>query len=246
MFGPPEIFTFAREALLRQAEALRDAYGEARPFPHAVLDDFLPHDVACRLLAAFPPPDAPHWLDWTTRDTQHQPKKLGIGHASRLEGADPYVHNVLFAFNSSPFLSFLERLTAIEKLLPDPHLHGAGLHQILSGGRLAVHADSTVLSPLNLYRRVNVLLYLNQDWKSEYGGSLELWNADASQCEKSIAPLFNRLVVFNTTRTSFHGHPRPLASPEHVTRKSLALYYFTSAPSADDRYDESIDWKETG
>jgi hypothetical protein len=241
----PPIFTFAREHLLRQAEALRDEYRNGRPFPHVVVDDFLPADVATRLVEAFPPPQAPHWLDWRMRDTQHQPKKLGIGHASRLEGAEPYLHNILFAFNSSPFLSFLEALTAIEKLLPDPHLHGAGLHQILSGGKLALHADSTVLSPLNLYRRINVLLYLNQGWKADYGGDLELWNEDCTRREKAIAPLFNRLVVFNTTKTSFHGHPSPLNTPEEVTRKSLALYYFTSAPSADDRYDENIDWRET-
>jgi hypothetical protein len=240
-----DIFTFARDGLLRQAESLRDDYRAARPFPHVIVDDFLPQDAATRLLEVFPPPEAALWLDWRARDTQHQPKKLGIGHASRLEGADPYLHNVLFAFNSSVFLSFLETLTGIDKLLPDPHLHGAGLHQILSGGKLDVHADSTVLSPLNLYRRINALLYLNKDWKAEYGGFLELWNADGSQREKTIAPLFNRLVVFNTSKTSFHGHPRPLNTPEDVTRKSLALYYFTTAPSADDRYDENIDWRET-
>ena len=136
-------------------------------------------------------------------------------------------------------------MTAIEKLLPDPHLHGAGLHQILSGGKLDVHADATIFAPLNLYRRINVLLFLNKGWKAEYGGDLELWSEDCTQREKAIAPLFNRLVVFNTTKTSFHGHPRPLNTPKHVTRKSLALYYFTSAPSPDDRYDENIDWRET-
>lgn len=248
MFGRARsaIFTFARAELLTRAEALRDEYRGAQPFPHVVVDDFLPADVASRLLTAFPPPDAPQWLDWRTRDTTHQPRKLGIGHASRLEGADSFLHNVLFAFNSSPFLIFLENLTGIEKLLPDPHFHGGGIHQILSGGKLDLHADSTVLSPLNLYRRINVLLYLNQHWKPEYGGDLELWNEDCTHCGRTIAPLFNRLVVFNTGKTSFHGHPKPLSTPDHVTRKSLALYYFTSAPHPGDRYDETIDWRPAG
>lgn len=241
----PPIFTFRHADLVARAERHAGEYRSAQPFPHAVIDDFLPADVADRLLKSFPPPDAEHWLDWTKRDTVHQPKKLGIGHASKLEGAPPYLHNVLFAFNSFPFLDFLERLTGIGKLLPDPHFHGGGLHQILSGGKLAVHCDSTVLTPLHLYRRINALLYLNRNWRPEYGGDLELWDATCSRCEKSIAPLFNRLVVFNTTKHSFHGHPRPLNTPPSVTRKSLALYYFTSEPSPGDRYDDQIDWRET-
>jgi hypothetical protein len=230
--------------LLGLAETLHDGYRSARPFPHVVVDDFLPDEVATRLLKAFPTPDAGNWLDWRARDTQHQPKKLGIGHASRLEGVDPYVHNVLFAFNSSPFLKFLESLTGIERLLPDAHLNGAGLHQVLSGGKLALHADSTFMPQLRLYRRVNALLYLNKGWKAEYGGDLEFWDRECANREKAIAPIFNRLVVFNTTKTSFHGHPKLLNTPAHVTRKALALYYFTSEPNAGDHYDENIDWKD--
>lgn len=244
-FRNPPIFTFPLEELSARGERFSESFRNARPFPHVVIDDFLPPEVAERVLASFPGPQASHWLDWTKRDTVHQPKKLGIGHASKLEGAPPYLHNVLFAFNSYPFLSFLEKLTGIERLLPDPHLIGGGLHQILSGGKLAVHADSTILEPLQLYRRLNVLVYLNKNWKPEYGGDLELWNRDCTSCEKKIAPLFNRLVAFETTKTSFHGHPTPLNTPENVTRKSLALYYFTSQPASGERYDMNIDWKET-
>jgi hypothetical protein len=244
-FGNPPIFTFSQQQLAARAGRLAAAFRSAQPFPHVVIDDFLPDDVAQRVLKHFPPAEAPFWLDWTKRDTLHQPRKQGIGHASRLEGAPPYLHNVLFAFNSSAFLQFLETLSGIPALLPDPHFHGGGLHQILSGGKLAVHADSTILEPLKLYRRLNVLLYLNKHWQPAYGGDLELWNADGTRCEKKIAPIFNRMVVFETTRTSYHGHPQPLATPEGITRKSMALYYFTSQPGSGERYDTSIDWKET-
>jgi hypothetical protein len=245
VIGSPPIFTFSHTELARRAEPLRETFRNAQPFPHVVIDDFLPVDVADRVLKYFPEPDAPFWLDWTKRDTVHQPKKQGIGHASKLEGAPPYLHNVLMAFNSSAFLQFLEELTGIRRLLPDPHFHGGGLHQILSGGKLAMHADSTILEPLQLYRRLNVLVYLNKDWKPEYGGNLELWDRECSRCEQSIAPLFNRLVLFETTKTSFHGHPKPLNTPQNVTRKSLALYYFTSQPGAGEKYGYDIDWKET-
>jgi hypothetical protein len=75
---------------------------------------------------------------------------------------------------------------------------------------------------------------LNKDWKEEFGGHLELWNRDVRQCEAKILPLFNRLVVFGTTDFTFHGHPNPLQCPEGMTRKSLALYYFTNGRPADE------------
>ena len=243
LFNPP-IFVFDAAALERMARQHADAYRTAAPFPHAVIDDFLPVPVATRLLRAFPGTRAAHWLDWKQRDTLHQPGKQGIAHASRLDGAPPYLHNMLFAFNSFPFLRFLEILSGIDKLLPDPHLHGGGIHQILRGGKLAMHTDSNDLRQLDLYRRINVLLYLNKDWRAEYNGNLELWNADTRECEKDIPPLFNRLVVFTTTKRSLHGHPKVLNTPPGVTRKSLALYYYTSLPAPDEQYDSIIDWQD--
>jgi Rps23 Pro-64 3,4-dihydroxylase Tpa1-like proline 4-hydroxylase len=129
----------------------------------------------------------------------------------------------LNAFNSYPFINFLEELTGIPKLLPDPHFNGGGLHQILNGGKLAIHTDFNQLASLDLYRRLNVLLYLNENWKDEYNGNLELWDQTCSSCVKSVAPTFNKLVVFETNKRSFHGHPKPLNTPGSVTRKSIAL-----------------------
>lgn len=233
---------------IQQLEALalprHQGYISSSPFPHAVFDHFLPEQVANYILKDFPKPESPIWLDWKKRDTVHQPKKQGIGHASRLEGISPYLLNVLGAFNSYPFLNFLEKLTGIQKLLPDPYFHGGGLHQILSGGKLAVHTDFNRLDSLNIYRRLNVLLYLNKDWKDEYNGKLELWDQDMARCETAIAPLFNRLVIFNTNKKSFHGHPQPLNTPEHITRKSIALYYYTAQPNPDESYDGITDWQD--
>lgn len=220
-------FSFRGEALQEQAQNYAPGYAGASPFPHAVIDDFLPIWAAERALEMFPAPDAPFWFDWKRRDPLHQPGKQGIGSAERLEGAPAFIHNLLFAFNSAPFLRFLETLTGIEGLIPDPHLHGGGLHQILPGGQLAVHADFNYLEKLKLYRRLNVLLYLNKNWRESYGGLLELWAPDMSRCVTRIAPEFNRCVIFSTSSTSYHGHPEPLACPEGMTRKSIALYYYT-------------------
>jgi hypothetical protein len=223
-----DIFVFKADDLIQQAEECKAGYYTTPPYPHTVIDDFLPGRAADRLLSVFPPPDAGLWLDWRQRDAVHQPLKQGIGNADRLEGTHPFVHNMIFAFNSYPLIHFLETLTGIEGLLPDPHLFGGGLHQILPGGRLAIHADFNYLDDLKLYRRINLLLFLNKGWKEEYAGHLEMWDRAMQQCVKRVLPIFNRCVIFNTESTSYHGHPQPLACPQGVTRKSLAFYYYTS------------------
>ena len=225
--GHEEIFVFRTDRLLKLAKRHSGTYLTNSPYPHAVIENFLPARAADRLVEVFPKPNDPLWLDWRKRDTIHQPRKQGIGHAERLAGADPFLQQMLSAFNSYPVVHFLEALTGIDGLIPDPHLTGGGLQQILPQGKLAIHADFNYLEKLKLYRRVNLLLFLNQDWKEAYGGHLELWDKSMSQCVKKILPVFNRCVVFNTGRTSFHGHPHPLNCPADFTRKALALYYYT-------------------
>lgn len=237
-------FAFDQDRLARLGKQLHQSYAAAEPFPNAVIDDFLPLEAAERILDEFPTPDSPVWLDWTTRDTAHQPKKLGIGHISRMGSAAPFTQEVLQAFNSFPMIDFLERLTGIDGLVPDPHFIGGGLHQILPGGQLKIHSDFSFHDKLKLYRRINLLLYLNRDWRPEYGGDLELWDAGMSQRVKAIAPLFNRCVVFNTDRTSFHGHPDPLPAPDGVTRKSIALYYYTAEPKPGEPEHRTTLWQK--
>lgn len=245
MFKKNSPFLFRIDELEAIGLSNHNSYVNAKPFRHAVFDDFLPKKEALNAVKNFPKPTSKIWLDWTKRDTVHQPKKQGIGHASRLKGVEPELLSLLSAFNSYPFLNFLEKLTGIQKLLPDPYFHGGGLHQILNGGKLAVHTDFNDLQALNIYRRINVLFYLNEDWKDSYNGKLELWDNGCQKCVKSISPDFNKLVVFDTDKESFHGHPTPLNTPNNVTRKSIALYYYTALPVKGSRYDGYTDWQET-
>ena len=138
-----------------------------------------------------------------------------------------FTRQFLYALNSASFLKFLEELTGIDGLLGDPQFEGGGLHQIPAGGKLAIHVDFNRHSYYGLDRRLNLLVYLNKNWKEEYGGHFELWDRDMKQMMTKVAPLFNRIVIFTTSHISFHGHPDPLNCPSNVTRKSLALYYYT-------------------
>lgn len=223
----PCVFLFDDARLQTIAEQHKESYAAAQPFPHCAIDHFMDGWAAEKLLGAFPKPDAPFWFDWQKGDTTNQPKKQGLGHIQRLAGADPFLFSVLYAFNSYPMIHFLETLTGIQGLIPDPHYHGGGLHQILPGGILKVHADFNYLPKLQLYRKINVLLYLNKNWQEAWGGHVELWDKNMTHAVQKIAPIFNRCVIFNTDSYSYHGHPDPLACPEGVTRKSIAFYYYT-------------------
>jgi Rps23 Pro-64 3,4-dihydroxylase Tpa1-like proline 4-hydroxylase len=219
------------DALLRNVEFMREldripeelaaSYAFAKPYPHIVMDDFLPPAVLERVLADFP---APGQVTWQKFDSDNE-KKLAFRQAESLPTP---IRELLYFFNSHPTLLFLERLTGINGLIPDPSFTGGGCHQIERGGKLQVHVDFNKLQPTNLDRRLNLLIYLNKDWREEYGGHFELWDAEGKGCVKKVLPIFNRCVVFSTTETSYHGHPHPLSCPENRTRKSIALYYYTN------------------
>ena len=217
-------YPFRPEILRERALSLREQYARADPFPHVVIDDFFPEHVLDALLEEFPDPQGPRGIDWQRFDAGTE-KKL----ASKLEEQlGDRTRKFIWSLNSQVFISFLETLTSVEGLVPDPHLWGGGLHQIVPGGFLKVHADFNRHERLRLDRRLNLLLYLNRDWKEEYGGHLQLWTRDMSRCVVKVLPVFNRCVVFSTTDFSYHGHPDPLTCPEGRTRKSVALYYYTN------------------
>ena len=216
--GPAtRVFDFDRIAAI--AERQRSAFGEAAPFPHTVIDDFLPVDVAEAVVAEFPSPNAA----WTHYHHYNE-KKLALKDISSLGAA---TQAVFAALQSQRFVAILERLTGIERLVSDPDLDGAGMHMIMPGGYLNVHTDFLAHTTRRTWsRQLNLLIYFNKDWRSEYCGDLELWDDTLSERVRAIEPRFNRCVIFHTAEKSFHGHPRPLACPPGMSRKSIALYYF--------------------
>jgi hypothetical protein len=130
-------------------------------------------------------------------------------------------------------VEFLTELTGIENLMPDWSMDGGGLHQTLRGGHLNIHADFTTHHDHpDWARRVNILLYLNREWPTEWGGQLELWNKEMTTCEGKVTPAGNRMLVFTTSFDSFHGHPDGLTCPPGEARRSMALYYFTHDENA--------------
>lgn len=196
-------------------------YQTDQPFPHIVLDDFLEPEAASQVMEAFPAVKDEGWIHYVHVNE----KKHGL---NKMQLLPPYIQQLIKVLNSKASVDYISELTGIPGLLADESLEGGGLHQSQRNGFLNIHADFTVHPhKRNLRRRVNLLIYLNKDWEDSYNGHLELWTRDMKSCVQKISPIFNRCVIFNTDEDSYHGLPEPILCPEDMTRKSIALYYFT-------------------
>lgn len=203
---------------------LQPHYAADDPFPHIVIDDFLPEPVARMCLAEF---DRNSTIGNEGEVTFDRPQERAK-RQYRPDDMSAEVRNLFYTFNSLPFIRVLENISGIKGLIPDPYFRGGGFHEIFTGGHLSVHADFNHHVNMGLERRINLLIYLNDDWSDEFGGQLELWANDMSRCVQSVVPVFNRAVMFNTTSESNHGNPNPVNHPDGRSRKSIALYYYTA------------------
>jgi Rps23 Pro-64 3,4-dihydroxylase Tpa1-like proline 4-hydroxylase len=213
------------QQLMQTAQTRAAEYRNAKPFPHLVLDGLFSSTLLQRAIAEVPDGRA----SWTSYDTVNERKQV----FSDVTAFGPAAETIVHALNSAPFVKFLEHLTGITGLIPDPHLRAAGYMRVPPGGHLGLHYDFTTQKELRLERRINVLLYLNPDWRPEWGGQLELHSNDALDAkthrEVMVEPLFNRLLVFNTP-SALHGHRRPIQCPPGRARLCLSWYYYTAPP----------------
>ncbi|MGI4878248.1 MAG: 2OG-Fe(II) oxygenase [Janthinobacterium lividum] len=216
-----DVVALDKDQCIAAGEALHDRYVAAEPYPHIVIDDFIDADVLRALAAEWPSTGSDKkYYDRAQERLKYewQPHEVHT----------PALRSFLAEMNAEPMVRFIEALTGIPKLIADPYYAGAGLHETKHGGHLGVHADFNVHKGMNLLRRINLLIYLNDDWPPAYRGELELWSKDMTERRQTIAPLLGRAVVFNTELDSFHGQPDALACPPDRSRRSIALYYYTA------------------
>ena len=204
-----------------------DSFKNADPFPYVVIDNFMNPAALKSIVDVFPTPKD---LEFYKYENPLE-KKLAMDQLAKLPVP---IQQILQYLNSPDMLMFFEQLTGIEGLIPDPYYRGGGIHQIETGGKLDVHIDFNVHPKLKLERRLNAIIYLNEDWDESYGGHLDIWrgqkDGDAhilTERVDQVLPVFNRMVVFATSEKSYHGHPDPVTCPPDRTRKSIALYYYT-------------------
>lgn len=215
-----QIFDYAKWA--GELPELSKRYQSASPYPHIVLENFLNPATLDECIDEFNKLNASDgWINYA----HYNEKKRGL---NKLDALPETIKSTINELNSPEFLKFLSMLTGIVNLQKDDSLEGGGIHQSTKGGFLNIHADFTVHPHnKNWQRRVNVLVYLNKDWKEEWGGKLELWDKKMKGCEEEVLPVYNRCVIFNTDADSYHGHPLPMTCPEGTFRRSIALYYYS-------------------
>jgi hypothetical protein len=199
------------------------------PYKHLVIDNFLDQRLANICLRNFPPLDDLTWEHANDADIEI---KYRTTWKSEFDVPDGIV-DAIRIFNSSLFLNAMSARFGIEKIVADPYFTGGGLNVTKPGGLLDVHVDGNYHDATGLNRRLNALIYMNPEWQSEWGGEFGIYDENGEQCLKKVAPIFNRLVIFDSHDKSFHGLPAPLNFPDGQTRKSIILYYYTKAPRPD-------------
>jgi hypothetical protein len=208
-------------ALARQIEELQATYRTAKPFPHVVIDDMFAPAVLDALLAEM----AEMGRDkWKQVDNDSRERTLRMRSAAEL---GPAGTGLLSIVHSAGFLYFLSEITGISHLLPDPYLLGSGYAQMRRGDYFSVHSDRNVAYDTGMLRRLAMIVFLNKSWRPEYHGKLELWNHEATNCDATVEPLFNKTIIFEVANPNFHGVPVPLACPVDGARQSFILYYHT-------------------
>ena len=223
---PSEPLSFIDPSVLASASSYAERFQAAQPFRHIVIDDFLRDEFCADLLDAFPAFDrqgalAEHGAVGLKSVREHLPE-LGPPYAA----LDQLV-------SSDPFLRLIGHITGIDDLRYDPCYFGGGTHENLHGQDLSPHIDFNYHPKTRQHRRLNLLLYLNREWHSEWGGCID-FHADPHLPPEqdqvtSILPLFNRCVIFETNEYSWHGFTE-IQLPENrreESRKSVALYYYT-------------------
>lgn len=210
-------------------DALRTKdYGDVKPFPYLIIDNFLREELAEQILAEFPGEDDAIWWEYNNP----LEKKFACDDMRKFP---LHIAETIHALNHHYFVEHLQKLTGINDLSSDPYLHGGGLHSTRIGGKLDMHVDYGIHPKLHKERRLNLILYLTpREWKEQWGGELEFWSGGWNETkpyltkqEVVIPPKFNRAVIFSTGDLSFHGHPNPLQCPQGMSRKSIALYYLS-------------------
>jgi 2-oxoglutarate-Fe(II)-dependent oxygenase superfamily protein len=220
-------FYFDPAELARRAAAQGESFRTAKPFQHVVLEDFVPREVMALLVREFPKPDDIDWeLHGPGRTEWTRDKRIAKLATSDETKFGAFTRHFMAQLNSATFLRFLEELTGIPELLPDVTYSHCGLHSTGPGGRLMMHTDvNRHPHGTKMHQILNLIVFLNEDWKEEYGGHLELWDTLRKPVHRYL-PRANRAVLFNTGTNSLHGHPHPLTCPPDRRRNSLAVYYY--------------------
>ena len=208
-------------------DQLKRSYVNSKPFSHIKISNFLNNDYAEEIFKKYPN-DFENWHKY------YNPLEVKYANDS-INSFDKPIKDLFYFLSSKEIVNIFSEITNIKDLTFDPYLHGAGLHCHPRNGRLNMHLDYEKHPKLeNMERRLNIILFLNKDWKEEWNGDNQLWDKDMKKCVVRSYPEFNRAIIFQTNDISWHGVPDKIMCPDNVFRKSLAYYYISPLVSESD------------
>jgi len=212
--------------VLKDRPRRASGFRSADPFPHLVIDQFFTPIFCEQLIAEFPPFERGNNLNEDGlpggKSTIEDIRSLGAGYTL----ADDL-------FQSVEFSSLISDLTGIPDLLYDRMYVGGGTHENRPGQELDPHVDFNYHPHQGWHRRLNLIVYLNREWKEQWGGSIEFhedpWRPPEQNRVRRVVPLANRAILFETSERSWHGFEAIRQPPDHesISRKSLAIYMYT-------------------
>jgi len=231
----PETLAIKHQDAKAAGLSISEGYQSTTPYHYTCVDNFLPSAILERVREEA--------LAQGDKEAQHASGNERLKTSFNPDRLPTYSRAVFHALNSRPFIQFLEQMSGISGLIPDPYFLGGGIHRTNTTGFLSIHADFNHHAIMNLERRLNLLIYLNPDWKEEYGGSFEVWTNNMESKVASFAPVMNRMCCFSTGSDTMHGNPEPVNHPDGDPRLSIALYYYT-ATWEDGRTSQSTVFKQ--
>jgi Rps23 Pro-64 3,4-dihydroxylase Tpa1-like proline 4-hydroxylase len=208
-------------------DKIHQEYQNKKPFSYIVIDNFLKKEYCDKIEEKFP-------LDIENYHKYYNPIEVKYARDD-INNLPNDIKNLFYILSTKQMIEIFSKITGINNLEFDPHLHGAGLHLHPRLGRLNLHLDYEKHPILeNKQRRLNIILYLNKNWNSEWNGATELWNDKVSECIYKSDIVFNKAIIFQTNEISFHGLPEKILCPENEFRKSFAYYYISDLETKKD------------
>ena len=207
---------------------------ETNPFDYIIINNFIESDYYNKLQDVLPQKPTNDWWKYEN--------PIEVKYAlDKFELMDPAIHNIFYALSHVKIIDKFKSLFNIPNLEFDPYCHGGGLHIHPRYGRLNMHLDYEKHPITNKQRRLNVILYLNDDWNKEWNGDTQLWNKDMTECVVKSYPKANTAIIFVTTEYSWHGLPEIITCPENVYRRTLAYYYVSDLENKHDLKKQGCD-----
>ena len=197
---------------------LKEKFGNAQPYKHLVLENFFQEDVALKMFDAFP--------DINSLNVKRKSLNENKSEDYHFDRWDPIFSKVREVIKSDEWCQILSQITGIEGLRTTTDALGSGVHQGENGSYVDVHVDVNMNPQANLWRRINLLVYLNKNWQEDFGGDLEIWDKNMTKMFGKVSPTFNRALIFYTDDNSPHGYSK-INVPEGESRKSFYTYYYT-------------------